>query len=130
MGRLKNGLLLGGLLGAGVMWLNTTKKGRELRSEITSQAADIYGDVKERVMASETWSKLSKTNYLEIVKEAVDDYAKRHPLAEQAKGLIVKILSAQWSNFQSQIKKRETATKTTKTRRAPAAAIRRRRTVA
>lgn len=126
MGRLRNGLLLGGLLGAGITWLNTTKKGRELRSELTQQAADIYGDVKERIMTSDAWNKLSKTNYIEIVKEAVDDYAKRHPMAEQAKNIIIKILSAQWSNLKSQVKKRETATRTPKVRRTRVTARRRR----
>lgn len=126
MGRLKNGLLVGSLLGAGLVWLNTTKKGRELRSQITQQAADIYGDVKEKAMASETWSKLSKANYVEMVKEAVDDYTKRHPVAEQAKIIITKILTAQWSNLQTQIKKHEKAAKPVKARRAKTVTRRRR----
>lgn len=127
---MKNGLLLGGLLGAGLVWLNTTKKGRELRSQITEQAAEIYGGVKQKVMASETWTKLSKANYVEMVKEAVDDYTKRHPVAEQAKTIITKILTAQWSNLQEQLKKRAQAAKPTKARRSTKVVAARRRRAA
>ena len=31
MGKFKKGFLFGGLLGAGIMWMSTTKKGREVR---------------------------------------------------------------------------------------------------
>ncbi len=117
MGRLKNGLLVGGLLGAGLMWLSTTKKGRALRKDVTSQAADIYGELKEKVMASDAWSKMSKTNYVEMVTEAVDGYTKRHPVAEEAKIMLTKILSAQWSNLQKQLKKKTQEAKRIKTRR-------------
>lgn len=130
MGRLRNGLLLGGLIGAGMMWLNTTKKGRELRAQVTAQAADIYGDVKERIMATDAWDKLSKANYLQIVREAVDEYAKRHPLAEQAKTVIVKILNAQWANLQLLIQRRKVAAKRTTPRRSAAVKTRRRRAAA
>lgn len=111
MGRLKNGLLLGSMLGAGLMWLNTTQKGRELKRKITLQAAEVYGDVKERVMMAETWEKLSKSKYSALVVQVVDEYAKKHPLAEQAKDIIVKIVSSQWEHIQTHIKRRAGAVK-------------------
>ena len=40
MGTFKKGLFFGGLLGAGLMWLNTTKQGRELRENMLNYAAD------------------------------------------------------------------------------------------
>jgi len=34
MGNFKKGLFLGGLLGAGLMWLNVTPKGREMKAKL------------------------------------------------------------------------------------------------
>lgn len=124
MGRLKNGLLVGGLLGAGLTWLMTTKKGREIRSQLTAYAAEVYGDVKERVLATETWQTLSKTNYLQIVQDTVDAYVARHPAAAHLRDLIVKLVSAQWSNLKSEMKEKQTKTRA----KTPVSRLRRRQT--
>lgn len=107
MGRLKSGLLVGGILGAGLMWLATTKKGREVRAQITAYAEEVYDDVKRRVMATDTWQTMSKANYVKIVEDAVDAYIARFPAAEHLKNLIVKLVAAQWSNLKSELKETE-----------------------
>lgn len=106
MGNLKKGLVLGGLLGAGLMWLNTTQKGRETRDQMLDYAADVYSDVKHRVLTSNTWQEMSKNRYVEMVSEAVDKYALQHGLNKDIKGMVMKIVNAQWKNIQRELDKR------------------------
>ncbi|KKQ27733.1 MAG: hypothetical protein US42_C0006G0040 [Candidatus Magasanikbacteria bacterium GW2011_GWC2_37_14] len=105
MGKFKGGLLLGGLLGAGFMWLTVTKKGKEVREKLLDQAAEVYENLKKQVLVSPQYQKLSKSEYVTLVKEYVDKYAIQNGLAENAKNMVIKIVSAQWQNLQNEIKK-------------------------
>lgn len=107
MGRFKKGLFLGGLLGAGVMWLNTTKKGRKMREQLLDYSADIYADVKEKVMSSDTWDTMTKSKYVAMVQDAVDKYAIKTGMAENVKNMVVKLVSSQWNQLQSEKKKKK-----------------------
>ncbi|MEK7084784.1 MAG: hypothetical protein AAB932_06120, partial [Patescibacteria group bacterium] len=60
MGKFKKGLFLGGILGAGLMWLNTTTRGKEKREEIFDHAAEIYRRVKEEIKDSDAVAGLKK----------------------------------------------------------------------
>ena len=42
MGKFNKGVVLGGVLGAAIVWLNTTTKGKQYRTQLVDQAADIY----------------------------------------------------------------------------------------
>ena len=106
MGRFKKGLFLGGLLGAGMVWMSTTKKGREMREKLLDHAANVYGQVKEKAMASDAWATMTKNKYVAMVQEAVDKYAVQSGLAESMKNFVVKLVSAQWKNLQGEGKKR------------------------
>lgn len=103
MGKFKKGLFLGGLLGAGLMWLSTTKKGREVREQILDHAAKIYVKVKEQVLVSPQYENFTKNEYVQMVKEYVDKYAIQNGLADSVKNMIVKIVSLQWNNLQSDL---------------------------
>ena len=107
MGNFKKGLLLGGLLGAGLMWLSTTKKGRELREEMLDYAADVYVKLKEKILASEVYESMSRNKYMEMVKKFVDKYAVENGLAENVKNMVVKVVSSQWKNIQEELKNKE-----------------------
>ncbi len=104
MGKFKAGLFLGGLLGAGLAWLNLTQKGRETRDQILDHAAKIYSAVKEKVQATEQYKDLSKNEYVKLVKEYVDKYAIENGLAEKVKSVIIKVVSSQYKNIIGKIK--------------------------
>lgn len=107
MGRFKKGLVLGGLLGAGLVWLNATKKGKELRDQAIDYAAEIFSDIKKRIMESETWDSMSRSKYVKMVEDAVDAFGKRKGLAENVIQLVKKLLSAQWSSLEKDLKKKK-----------------------
>jgi len=106
MGKFKKGLMLGGLLGAGFMWLNTTKKGREVRENMLDQAAVVYADVKKKVLASKNWNKLTKQKYVKIVRETIETYAKNKNWSANTKKMVMKLVENQWKNIKSEIAKR------------------------
>ena len=105
MGKFKKGLFLGGLIGASMVWLNTTKKGREVKGKLLDQAADIYLEVKDKIMRSEAMEKLSKQEFVVMVREAVDKYAVQNGLAGKVKKMLTKLISTQWGNLQKELRK-------------------------
>ena len=107
MGKFKKGLVLGGLLGAGLTWMSTTKKGRETREKMLDQAADVYGDVKKKVLVSPQWDKMTKNEYVRMVQDCVDKYCVQNKAAQKAKSMIVKVVSAQWGNVKKEIAKKK-----------------------
>ena len=107
MDKFHKGLFLGGLLGAGLVWFNITPKGKAARDKLIDHAAEIYADVKERVLASETWDKMTKQKYVAMVCEVVDRYAVETGIASKAKEILVKIVSAQWRLLQQELKKKQ-----------------------
>ena len=105
MGKFKKGLCLGGLFGAGLMWLNTTKKGKEVREEMLDHAAEVYVKVKDQVLASDKYKNLTKSQYVKMVGEYVDKYAVKNGLADNVKKMVSKLVNAQWNNLKGQMKK-------------------------
>lgn len=105
MGRFKNGLFLGGVLGAILVWLNTTAKGKETRDEIFDHAAAAYAQLKKELQSSDAWKRLSKNEYVEKVKELVDRYAVQNGLADHVKAAVKKLLEMQWKQVQDEMKK-------------------------
>ncbi len=99
MGRFKNGLFFGSLFGASLMWMSVTKEGKKTRQQLLNQAAEIYKDVKKTVLASPEWRKLSKEKYVRVVRAAVERYGKEFELSADAKKMLVKIVTGQWSRL-------------------------------
>ncbi len=104
MGMFKKGLFFGGLLGAGLMWLSTTKKGREVKEQVLDYAADVYVKLKNEVLKTQTYKNFDKNEYVKKVKVFVDKYAVENGLAENVKGMVVKLVSAQWKTLQEELK--------------------------
>lgn len=98
MGKFKHGLFLGGLLGAGLVWLNVTKKGKEVRNELMDNAAKVYTDVKDKVTTSEGWDKMTKNKYYKFVEQTVNKYAVENDLLDSMRDMIEKVVKAQWKN--------------------------------
>ncbi len=107
MGKFKKGLFLGGLVGAGIMWLNTTSKGKGYRDKLVDHAADVYGNVKDQVMASNQWQHMTKQKYVAMVTDAVNKYAVKNGMAKDMKNMIVKLVSNQWKIVKKEIDRKK-----------------------
>lgn len=107
MGTFKKGLFFGSLVGAGLMWMSATKKGRAMRDTLLDQAADVYAEVKQRMLDSDAWDKMTKQKYVATVREIVDKYAIKNSVADDVKEMVVKVVSAQWKTIQAELKKRK-----------------------
>ncbi len=104
MGNFKKGAFLGGVLGAAIVWLNTSTKGKKYRNQLLDQAAEVYRDVEARVADSGAMDKMTKNKYVSIVKEVVDKYAIDNGMAQSAKNMVVKLVSSQWSSIKKNLK--------------------------
>ncbi|MBP9695087.1 MAG: hypothetical protein KBD73_01630 [Candidatus Magasanikbacteria bacterium] len=105
MGKFTKGLFIGAGLGAGLMWLSVTKKGRALRDEMLDHASVVYSDIKDELLSSDAWRKMSKNEYVAVVKEFVDKYAIKNGLASELKELVATLLVTQWQNLKNQLPK-------------------------
>lgn len=103
----KKGLLFGGFMGASMMWLNTTKKGREIREKLLDHAADVYESVKNEVMTSGAWKNMNKNKYVQMVNEYVDKYAIKTGLAEDTAKMLKKTLHSQWGRISGEIEEKK-----------------------
>ncbi|OGH78282.1 MAG: hypothetical protein A2469_02190 [Candidatus Magasanikbacteria bacterium RIFOXYC2_FULL_40_16] len=107
MGKFKKGLFLGGLLGASMMWMSTTKKGKEIKEKLLDQAAEVYLDLKDKVVSSDAYDKMTKNEFVVMAQQAVDKYAVRNGLADKTKKMMTKLVSTQWANLQKELKKKK-----------------------
>lgn len=105
MGKFNKGLFLGGLLGASLALMNTTKKGKEVKEKMLDNAAEIYVELRDKMMASKTWEKMTKQDFVVMAQEAVEKYAIKNGLADKTKKMITKLVSTQWKNLQHELNK-------------------------
>jgi len=106
MGKFKKGLFFGGLLGAGMMWLNTTKKGKQVREQMVDHAAEVYTGLKKQVLESAQYKNLTKSKYVAMTKQYVDKYAVQNGLADNVKKMVMKVVVAQWGKLKGELKKK------------------------
>lgn len=104
MGRFNKGVFFGGLLGAGLVWLTSTTKGKKTRAQIMKHAEAIYPDVKKKVLSSKAWKTMTKHKYVQLVESTVEMYAKRYALPPSVKRMLVKVVGAQWKHVQAALK--------------------------
>lgn len=100
--RLQQGALMA--IGAGLMWLFSSKKGREVRTQILDYAAEAYTTLRKEVMESEEYGKLTKQRYVVLVKQVIDDYAKDHQISDKMKRTIARLLTNQWAYLKKELK--------------------------
>ncbi|MFA7653549.1 MAG: hypothetical protein WCX97_00705 [Candidatus Magasanikbacteria bacterium] len=103
MGNFKRGLLFGGLLGAGLMWLNATPKGKEMRAKLMEHLNPLYNELKESIKklegpTQEMWDAL--------VERAVAEYSTKKELAEDMKDQLIRQLRKKWRELEKDIKKK------------------------
>ncbi|GEM_PF-518776 len=124
MGNFKKGMVLGGLLGAGVMWLSATKEGKEMRAQLLDHSVQAYEKIRLKVLNSKTWDKLSKSEYVKTVQQMVDKYGKEFGLNPHTKEILKGILLTQWEKLQGEIQEKKAEMKQTVKRTAKKAAKR------
>lgn len=105
MSKLKRTFFLGSLLGAGLIWLTSTKKGKEAREQIVLQAQNIYEKLERRLYESGVVDKISQSTFVKRAKELVEEYSKQKNIPAAVKGLILQLVTAQWESFQERMKK-------------------------
>jgi len=103
MGRFKKGLFLGGMLGAALMWLNATTKGKEYRAKMIEHLTPLYAQLKESVKKLEG---PTKEMYCALVERAVEEYASRKEMADDMKANLIKELNKKWDGLIKEIRKK------------------------
>lgn len=103
MGNFKKGLFLGGLLGAGLMWLNVTPKGREMKAKLLAYAEPMYNELKENIKKLEG---PTKEMYEALVARAVEEIAAKKEMAAEMKVMLVRELTKRWKRLEKELKKK------------------------
>jgi len=98
-------------MSAGLVWLTSTKKGKEVRDQILDQSAEIYLDVKKKLEKMDKKYQMSKSMFTKLAKEAVDSYFEKNPLAGTVKDLVLKTVIAQWDHLKDVAEERVGETK-------------------
>lgn len=101
MGRFKKGLFLGGLLGAGLMWLNATVKGKEYRAKILAHLDPLYNELKESIKKLEG---PTREMWDALVERAVEEYAAKKEMAIDMKNNLIKELQKRWDKLEKEIR--------------------------
>lgn len=102
MGMFKKGLFFGGLLGAGLMWLNVTPKGKEMRAKLLEHVDALFAEIKESMKQLEG---PTKEMYDALVERAVEEYAAKKEMAVEMKNMMIKTLKKKWYELEAEIKK-------------------------
>ena len=102
MGKFKKGMFLGGLLGAGLMWLNATPKGKEMRAKLLEHSKPLYDELKTSIKQLEG---PTKEMYDALVERAVAEYANKKDMAGEMKIALVRDLKKKWGKLEKELKK-------------------------
>lgn len=101
MGRFKKGVFLGGLLGATLMWLNATPKGKEMRAKLSAHLEPLFEELKVSLKQLEG---PTKEMYDALVERAVAEYAAKKELAEEVQSHLIRELKKRWVKLQRELK--------------------------
>lgn len=104
MGKFNKGLFLGGLVGAAMMWLNATPKGKEMRAKLLEHLNPLYNELKESIKQLEG---PTKEMYDALVERAVEEYAAKKEMAVDMKAVLIRKLKKKWVELEKEIKKRK-----------------------
>lgn len=102
MGKFKKGLIIGGLLGAALTWLNVTPKGKELRDKILLHSDALYKELRESLKQLEG---PTREMYDALVERAVAEYGQKKELASDMKTMVVKELKKRWEKIEKELDK-------------------------
>ncbi|MDO8499452.1 MAG: hypothetical protein Q7S66_02220 [bacterium] len=102
MGKFNKGLFLGGLLGAGLIWLNATPKGKEMKAKIAEYLEPLYAELKISMTQLEG---PTKEMYEALVDRAVEEFAARKDMAMDMKAVLIRKLKQKWADLEKEMKK-------------------------
>jgi gas vesicle protein len=98
------GLILGGLLATGAyVGLTQTKTGKQLSSDLQTAFKAITKELKSKL---EDFEDLTKENFDEIVKAAVDQYSATKQLASDSKEILTEALEDTWGDMEKDLEKK------------------------
>lgn len=100
MGRFNKGLFLGGLIGAGLVWLNMTPKGKEMRAKMAESLDPLFNELKNSLKQLEG---PTRDMYDALVERAVEEYASRKEMATEMKAMLVKELKKKWKEIEKEL---------------------------
>lgn len=92
--------LLGGVVGAGLMWLLGTTKGKKTQAKMLDMTEELFVNMKKTVIASPTWKEFEQSQYGRLVTQVVKEYAKKHKLPKDMEAWISSHLLRRWKQFQ------------------------------
>lgn len=92
--------LLGGIVGAGLMWLLGTAKGKKAQTKMVAMADELFLGMKKTVIASPTWKEFQEGQYGRLVTQVVKAYVKKHKLPKDVEAWISSQLLRRWKQFQ------------------------------
>jgi len=96
--KFKNGLLLGGLLAAGVaLGLSMNKEGTKLTKGLQEDLKILTKNLKKNL---DSVHEVTKENFNEVVTKVVEEHASELKLAGAAKKKIVKALQGMWQEVE------------------------------
>lgn len=97
----KRGLFFGGVLGAILVWLNATPKGKEMRAKLAEHFNPLYNELKESIKQLEG---PTKEMYEALVERAVAEYAAKKELAVELKDILIRDLKKKWNDLEKEIR--------------------------
>jgi gas vesicle protein len=101
MGKFNKGLVLGGVLGAALVWLNVSPKGKELRAKATQHLEPLFNQLKESLGQLEG---PTREMYDALVERAVEEYASKKEIAQDLKTALVRELKKRWKDVEAELK--------------------------
>lgn len=93
---------MGGILGAALMWLNATTKGKEYRAKIAAHLEPLYVELKESIKKLEG---PTKEMWDALVERAVEEYSVKKELAVDIKNNLIRQLQRRWEKMEKEIRK-------------------------
>ncbi|MEK7644120.1 MAG: hypothetical protein AAB390_02350 [Patescibacteria group bacterium] len=102
MGKFNKGFFLGSVVGAGLIWLSTTKKGRETKARAIVHGEKLFEIAKEKALATESWGLLSKTKFAGIVSAAAAEYSQKNGLADNIRKITERLATAKWGELKKE----------------------------
>lgn len=100
MGNFKKGLFLGGLVGAALMWLNATPKGKEMRAKLVLHLEPLYVELKASLKQLEG---PTKEMYDALVERAVEEYGAKKQLAGEMRNVLMRELKKKWHELEKEL---------------------------
>ena len=104
MKKFKTGTIFGALLGAGAMWLFTTKEGKKVRGKLQISCTDVYTKVKKDIKDKGLSDTITKNAYAKMVKETVDNTLDSD-FGKKAKHIVSEVVVKQFDKLKKELKK-------------------------